>query len=72
MTDDQQADIKARTAAVAGLAATLQAELLMVGLYQEMNRTDNFESEVEGARQGACAALAKIEEHLTVLKGYCS
>lgn len=69
MTADQQADIKARTAAVAGLAATLQADLLMIGVYEEMG---GYESETEGARQAACAAINLIEDHLSVLRGYCS
>ena len=75
MTDDQQADIKQRAAAVAGLAATLQAELLMYGVYQEMSAMgdlgDDYNNEITGARQAACAAFAKIEENLTILKGYC-
>ena len=72
MTDDQQADIKARTAAVAGLAATLQAELLMIGVYRELGGDNGgFGNELTGAQQAACAAMAKIDEHLTVLRGYC-
>ena len=69
MTDDQQADIKARTAAVAGLVATLQAALLMIGVYEDVGGMD---SEIDGARQTACAALANIESNLAALKEYCA
>jgi hypothetical protein len=67
MSPEQQADIRDRTTAVGGLVFTLQAELLMIGVYQEMDD----EAGAIGARQAACAAMTKIESNLTVLKGYC-
>ena len=68
MSPEQQAEIQDRTAAVAGLAATVGTAFAMRAVYEEMG---GYDSEAEGACQTAHSALNRIQEHVEALRGMC-